>query len=151
MGLFLLLLRGVETILLYSFLLAVIYILWQFYSSNAAFQNPFAQKPELVLRTEDPSEVGFSSAEFPTLDVLLVGRGEHNHFTLHSSAVSADHGKISYEHGQWWVEDNHSRNGTYLNETKLISKTAILDGDILRFGDQILRTNIIQRRITWKK
>lgn len=151
MGIFLLFLRAAETAFLYAFLLLVLYLLWKFYSDGAAIPNPFAHKPELILKSDEGNEIEFSSAKYAAMDVIMVGRGEQNQLILPSSAVSLEHGKISYERNQWWVEDNHSRNGTYLNETKLTTKTAILDGDILRFGDQTFKTHIIERRTIWKK
>ena len=46
---------------------------------------------------------------------IVIGRDQRCDLILEESTVSAEHARLSYHHGNWWVEDLQSRNGTLLN------------------------------------
>ena len=64
----------------------------------------------------------------------LVGRGVDNSIVLGDSSVSTHHGRVSFQGGQWWIEDLGSRNGTSLNDIEVIEPLVVTYGDKLRFG-----------------
>jgi pSer/pThr/pTyr-binding forkhead associated (FHA) protein len=68
---------------------------------------------------------------------ILVGRKPSNdlRFDLHGDLdVSGDHAQIREHGGAWFVIDNGSTNGTYVNGTPIRDEAPIRDGDIIAFG-----------------
>ncbi len=62
-------------------------------------------------------------------DTLLIGREESCGLTLADRQVSRRHATI-YRHGDcYYIKDEHSRNGTFLNGELLTSPRALEDGD----------------------
>lgn len=69
-----------------------------------------------------------------------VGRNPNCAICLDDAFVSARHARIEWRvvEQTWWVEDNLSRNGTWLNGVR-VSQAAFRMGDELRFGDVAFR------------
>ncbi len=59
-------------------------------------------------------------------DEITIGRGSHCDVSLEDEALSARHARISYHHGQWWLEDLGSTNGTFLNRHRIVTPTVII-------------------------
>lgn len=53
---------------------------------------------------------------------------------LDDETVSAEHARIQFEQGQFYVYDLASTNGTYVNN-RSVQKQMLMDGDVLRLGD----------------
>ncbi len=47
----------------------------------------------------------------PGCELLIAGEG--------SEVSSANHARLSFRGGHWWVEDTGSRNGTYLGDRRI--------------------------------
>jgi pSer/pThr/pTyr-binding forkhead associated (FHA) protein len=41
---------------------------------------------------------------------------------------------LRYHHNQWWAEDIHSTNGTFINREKIMDPTVLFSEDVLRCG-----------------
>lgn len=67
-------------------------------------------------------------------DVNTMGRMLHNDIVLLNPAVSRFHAEIGCEDGAWYVEDQGSSYGTYVNEEKVEGAVALKDGDAIRIG-----------------
>ena len=68
---------------------------------------------------------------------ILVGRKPTNdlRFDLRNDLdVSSEHGQIREQAGAWFVVDNGSTNGTYVNGEVVRNEAPIKDGDIIAFG-----------------
>jgi len=63
----------------------------------------------------------------------VIGR-EGAHVVLSSSTVSRNHARIVVDDTAATVEDLGSKNGTYVNDERVASATALQDGDRLRVG-----------------
>src|SRR5512142_2675901 len=90
----------------------------------------------------------FSSQVAPTLviveggrsrNVLLdkspytVGRRPGNDLVIGDARVSRDHALITAEGGEYWVADQNSKHGTYVNGQK-IERHRLLPNDRVEFG-----------------
>jgi pSer/pThr/pTyr-binding forkhead associated (FHA) protein len=53
---------------------------------------------------------------------------------LDDKTVSARHARLAYHHGQWWLEDLRSRNGTFLNTKAVHEPLVLATGDEVQFG-----------------
>lgn len=65
----------------------------------------------------------------------MLGRHPDCQIIVDVGAVSRYHAMITVDNGQYYVEDNKSRNGTYLNNEFLRERTALRNGDQLRVCD----------------
>jgi len=73
----------------------------------------------------------FSQAE------VLIGRDTHCDLSVMDDALSAHHARLTHHHGQWWLEDLHSKNGTLLNHEKLSTPAVIITGDQFKCGNTV--------------
>ncbi len=119
---------------LYGFLGWIIWLLWRDLKSQ---QNAPVIQPETPLSFvidigETKRVQQFSSAE------IIIGRDPSCDCAIDSNTVSKHHARLSFDRGQWWVEDLGSTNGTLLNEQPLSVPTVLALGDQLRCGEATL-------------
>lgn len=123
---------------LYGFLGWAVWILWR----DIKRQNELMAArsiPEIKLTRQ--VETGEISYEFSKPD-LVIGRDQTCDLILDEKTVSAEHARFSYHHGNWWVEDLQSRNGTLLNLESLSTSAVVVSGDELHLGQVIIRVEI---------
>lgn len=74
-----------------------------------------------------------NSQAIPLVDDLLIGRAEDCGLRIVEGLPSRRHAQITLLHGDAWVEDLGSSNGTYVNGVQIAAKTKLNSGDRLRF------------------
>ena len=72
-----------------------------------------------------------------TQNEIILGRSTGLAITIDDRVVSRQHARISFQDGQYFIEDLGSSNGTYLNDEQVTSKMALSSGDIVSLGRQI--------------
>ena len=72
-------------------------------------------------------------------DQSVIGRSADCEVPLDVPAVSRRHAVIHREHGQFFVEDLQSRNGTFVNDARITDRTLLGEGDQLVICDQEFR------------
>jgi len=119
-------------ILLYIFLWRVLQTLWQELKQQANLLSTQI-KPSIHInaRMEDGKEVRYHFRQ----PEIVIGRGSHCDISLLDEALSANHVRISFHHGQWWLEDLGSTNGTFLNKDRIAVPTVIITGDQFKSGN----------------
>ncbi len=138
-GTLVLVLRILLAAALYLFLGITLWMIWQDLR-RASYQAMRPRVPVLRLevraRDAEPFFRVFSQQE------ITLGRDPICELQLEDDAVSARHAKFSFHHGQWWIEDLHSTNGTSLNTIKLTTATVLTDGDEVRCGKVLMRVKL---------
>jgi len=90
--------------------------------------------------------------EFPLIDgANLIGRGPDTTIMIPSMKVSRHHAKITVEHDVASLEDLGSKNGTYLNGTKIQEPVQLDGGDLVGVGcvtETVLVVDSLGRRTT---
>ena len=66
-------------------------------------------------------------------DRMVIGRSPKAEIFLDDVTVSRDHAVLVHRHGAWWLDDNGSLNGTYVNR-KRVDSHRLEDGDELQVG-----------------
>lgn len=66
---------------------------------------------------------------------ILVGRAMSCDIRLNSTGVSLKHAKILCQNDRCYIQDLKSKNGTYLNEKKVIRRMRLKEGMKIRFAD----------------
>src|SRR5262245_48248699 len=70
-----------------------------------------------------------------TSGILSIGRTEENDLALLGDpSISARHARIVIDHGQYWLEDLGSTNGTYLGEGRVQGRVLIGPGTVFVVG-----------------
>jgi hypothetical protein len=137
-GLILLLLRIALAISLYAFLGWGLYTLWQDLKEQASTLVS-RQPPPITLSGLLAVESG--PYRFITPEITI-GRDPACDCTLDDQTVSAQHTRLSFHQGQWWVEDLRSTNGTFLNQESVVAPLVITNGDELRCGQVVFSISI---------
>lgn len=80
---------------------------------------------------------GETSGELLSLDGerLVLGRHPDCDIVLDAAAVSRQHAQILRENGGFYIEDLHSRNGTFVNGQLIDGRRPLEDGDRLKICD----------------
>jgi DNA-binding NtrC family response regulator len=105
--------------------------------------------------------IPFSRPGGPTFELgefFTIGRDSSSHLVLNDSFVSARHARIERKNGGFVLRDLHSRNGTYLNGSR-VSEAFLTANDRLRFGESVFifaesptdQPNLTSRNITWNE
>ena len=138
-GSLVLILRILLAVSLYLFLGLLLWMIWQDLKA-AGFQAARPRVPALRLeiraRGADPLFRTYSQPE------VLLGRDPACELRLEDEAISARHAKFSFHHGQWWIEDLHSHNGTTLNRVRLTTAAVLTNGDEVQCGQANLHINL---------
>jgi pSer/pThr/pTyr-binding forkhead associated (FHA) protein len=90
---------------------------------------------KLYLKFESSGQV---LKELPlTQAATTIGRLPDNNLQIDNLAVSGHHAKISWEQGQYIVEDLGSLNGTYVNNER-VGKATLKHGDQVKIGKHLV-------------
>ena len=137
-GVVMLILRILLAVLLYAFLGWALYTLWRDLQRVAQLQAARQARPlRLVFGAEgSQQEYTFTQPE------VVIGRTQTCEIQLDDKTVSGRHARLAYHHGQWWLEDLVSTNGTFLNGEPVTTPVVLTQGDVLRCGQVIGRVGI---------
>jgi pSer/pThr/pTyr-binding forkhead associated (FHA) protein len=68
-------------------------------------------------------------------DVVVFGRSAQCDIPVADDNTSRQHCQIRKWAGKYVVEDLQSKNGTYVNGSKVVKEHALADGDLITIGD----------------
>lgn len=68
--------------------------------------------------------------------VNSIGRGSHCNVYIHSPTLSLEHAVISLIQGKYFIKDNQSKNGTFVDGVKVENSTVLSSGNIIKFGEK---------------
>ena len=127
---FVLVLRLILAASLYGFLALALITLWREVrtqgESLAARKTP-SLSMQIQRGGEPPARRFFNQPE------ILMGRDSHCDVVLSDETVSVRHARLSFHHGQWWLEDLDSTNGVKINGHPT-RKNLLQDGARIQLG-----------------
>jgi pSer/pThr/pTyr-binding forkhead associated (FHA) protein len=132
-------LRLIMAFALYGFLGWALYMLWrEVQRQGQALANRRVPGISLMIRHEGntPTLKHFFQSE------IILGRDPGCDIPLTDDTVSTRHAQLTYHHGQWWLEDLASTNGTTLNEAIVNMPTVITSGDEIMCGSTHLTVSL---------
>jgi pSer/pThr/pTyr-binding forkhead associated (FHA) protein len=139
-GVVLLLIRAVLALTLYAFLGWTIFTIWRdLQQQHTSVHNQ--QPPEISLQILNGDDV---QTQIFTGTEITLGRDLSCECILLSDTVSARHARFKYHHGQWWLEDLKSTNGTFINGEILSTAIVVIPGDQIHCGDAEI--NILEEK-----
>jgi pSer/pThr/pTyr-binding forkhead associated (FHA) protein len=137
-GILLLILRLALALALYTFLGWALLLLWRDLKRQGELLA-IRQAPPITLQCQAGSSLQTYHYAIPQ---IAIGRDPINDCCLDDVTVSANHARLSHHHGQWWIEDLGSTNGTFLNQESVTMPLVVAHGDQLRCGQVALEVLI---------
>jgi len=128
---FVLALRVLLAVSLYAFLGWTLFTIWRELHMQG-FLLAARKIPGISLNIQVGNQTPIQ--RYITQPEILLGRDAHCDIPLLDDTVSVRHSRLSYHHGQWWLEDLGSTNGTWLNKEKVSTPTVIIGGDKIDCG-----------------
>jgi len=127
-----LVLRILMTVSLYAFLvLTLLFFLREM--QHTIRQKEIQHLPDIFLQADELPLKSYSQME------ILIGRDLQNDLQLQDDTISARHARIFFSNNLWMLDDFQSTNGTYLNDEKILSPTALVENDIIRCGKVLIK------------
>ncbi len=141
MDILLLVLRLLLAALLYAFLATVLVTVWRDLRQATTSRETGRRSGQLViLQTKD--ETLDTGTSFPLQLITSIGRAPGNTITISDTYASSQHALLARREGQWWLEDQGSRNGTLLNDTRITGPTVVSAGDVIGIGRTQLKLEL---------
>ena len=78
---------------------------------------------------------------YPLEQQTHLGRGPETGIRLNDPQASRQHALIQLAQGQPVITDSGSRNGTFVNGTRIARATSLSDGDLIRIGNTTLKVS----------
>ncbi len=97
--------------------------------------NPPVLKIELALKGRPIRSYTFAK------EVVTIGRGAEGDIVLDNMGVSRSHARIEYDRGAYYVRDEGSSNGTFVNDRR-IDRHRLSPGDAISIGKFNLQVGI---------
>jgi hypothetical protein len=131
----LLLLRVAVAGALYVFLGTLVYFLWKDLQHDQTVEKNVVPPAHLIVDSvEEDVPIAVGSVFWLSAETRI-GRGPTNEVILPDTFASVEHALIYYRDGQWWLKDQHSRNGITVNEVLIQDAPIILTtGDLIGIG-----------------
>ena len=135
---FLFILRLLFIVLLYLFLMQVVIAITRDLRKTAAASSETGAGAHpvmghLVVVDSGPSSIT-PGTSFNLAPQTNIGRGPTNTIQLPDQFISAEHTRLWYRNGLWYVQDAGSINGTYVNNQPAREATPAKPGDVVRVG-----------------
>jgi hypothetical protein len=82
-----------------------------------------------------PGETGLNRGyAFDLQAVNVIGRRPDCDVGLNDTFLSSEHAFLEWRGDSWWLEDQQSTNGTFVNDIEVRDPTPVTYGDLLRVG-----------------
>lgn len=133
---FLFILRILLVILLYLFLMQVVLAITRDLRKSAGSGGSSARAKtlgHLVVVNSGPSNL-MPGTRFALEPQTSIGRGPTNTIQISDPVVSAEHSRLWFRNGNWYVQDAGSANGTYVNNQPAREALTARAGDIISVG-----------------
>jgi len=75
-------------------------------------------------------------------DIIFIGRSSSSDIVVNDKKVSRSHARITYSNGTYIIEDLNSKNGTYVNGSRIRGARQLNPGDIVKIGNSEFTFNI---------
>lgn len=127
-------LKYVFVFIIYYFIFHIIRLIYlDLRSINREEAPPSDVYLRLITR---PETLNYKVNEIYYLNPLnSIGRGEENSIVLKDRFISKAHANIAESKGSYYVEDQKSANGTFVNDRRIVQRTELNNRDVLRLGD----------------
>ena len=144
-------LRILIAVALYAFLGTLLWVLLRGRASGPIGSAPTARLIQIHEIGQDRGDKADKAEDmgraYAVQTAAWIGRDPNCLVHTDDDFASARHAQVLWRaedgtNGAWWVEDNLSRNGTFVNEAR-VSNAKLNDGDVIRVGRMSFRFQTI--------
>lgn len=132
-------LRLLLALALYAFLGWALWTLWRDIQREAD-RVVTRRAPGISLAVQKAGQL--TAIKYFIQPEIALGRDPACDIPIMDETVSARHARLVYHHGQWWLEDLNSTNGTRLNQVMVTTPTVLTSGDEIDLGQVRISINI---------
>lgn len=143
MDIVLFLLRILIVVALYAFLGVILWALLREQSPATQVVTPTAQLTPLTNDDNNSSDRDEPGRHYSIQSAAWIGRDPNCLVRADNEFASARHAQVLWraEDRAWWIEDNLSRNGTFVNDHR-VTHAVLKDGDVIQVGRARFRFTI---------
>lgn len=135
--------RVISLLLLLTFMGAIVIVIWKEYRSALEQVEAGRRSHGYLIAMHEIDDAFIPTGDvYPILPITTLGRAPTNTIIIDDTFASSEHALLARRHGQWWLEDRQSRNGTTLNKELIRSSVVVTNGDIIGVGSQHFRLEI---------
>lgn len=129
---FLLGLRLLATLILYTFLGVAFYIIWrELKQVGTQTVTPPQFAGQLRVMAVDEGQQLVAGQTLPLQPLTLLGRDDHNRIIVSYEMMSSWQVRLHLKNGMWWLEYSGEKNGATLNQAPLSASTPLSHGDLI--------------------
>jgi len=143
LDLILFLLRIASAVVLISLMGMILYTLWRDLQSASQVRDANRRSYGRIvpLQAIDGEYIHVGEA-YPLVPLTEIGRAATSTIVVADSFASNSHARVVLRGGQWWLEDQQSRNGTMLNDIPVERPVVLTDGDVIGIGEMRFRLEL---------
>ena len=130
----LLILRIAIALALYVFLGVMLYYIWRDVQSAGISTAERSRNMGRLIVVDPGGLADMQGHTYPLQTITSMGRAPTNTIVLFDRSASSDHALILWRRGQWWLEDQKSRNGTTVNDIRVTEPIVLASGDEISVG-----------------
>ncbi len=139
----LLILRGLSALALLGFLSFIFVTIWRDYARSVQQADANRRVYGHLVSVHDIDGALVPDGEtYPLIPLTSLGRLPTNMIVIEDNYASGEHAVVALREGQWWLEDQQSRNGTMLNEMLISQPVVMTDGDVIGIGRRRFRVDL---------
>jgi pSer/pThr/pTyr-binding forkhead associated (FHA) protein len=75
---------------------------------------------------------------------LSLGRADDNEIVISDEGVSRYHLRLIWQNGSLWAQDSGSRNGSFVNDTRVSGHIALKPGDVLTVSTHAFQVSVTE-------
>ena len=129
----------ISTIFKYLFILVVYYFIINILKDILTYFTKESKNRITIIRIIEGSQI----VDVPIINNFTLGRGVDNDYTTKDLAVSKRHFQIIDNGEEFFIVDQKSSNGTFINGKK-IKRAVIKKGDIISIGEAGIRIEVMK-------
>ncbi len=118
------------------------WFLYQDYRATSALLRTRHEKAGRLVVIASDNNQPVPGDVLPLVHSTTMGRSASNTIQIDDQFASNHHARVIHRMGQWWLEDQHSRNGTALNGQRIDEPVVLSTGDIIGIGAVELRLEL---------
>lgn len=97
--------------------------------------NPHPEAVSVIFSTSFSEKDIWTKSSLNSINEMKIGRGDESDLKINDQRVSKLHARLNREGDTWYISDEHSKNGVFVNGDQITERTPVRAGDVIRIVD----------------